>query len=204
MTKPQVVLFDIGSTLWRSPPEHPDALSYCYGRARQVVEKALGTAPEVEQLIETVEGYLAEWEDVWRTDQTEDPAAADDTLRCRSPGASRYELPEEALRQFTDIAMQVSVFTAKTEPVEPGMKEALAELRGSACGWAACPTPSCGATLHRIMEERGLGAYLEFTVSSCDFGSRKPHRHDLRGGARDDARRSARDDLRRRPAGRGR
>jgi FMN phosphatase YigB (HAD superfamily) len=31
------------------------------------------------------------------------------------------------------------------------------------------------ATLNRIMDERGLGEHLELTVSSCEFGWRKPH-----------------------------
>jgi putative hydrolase of the HAD superfamily len=29
--------------------------------------------------------------------------------------------------------------------------------------------------LHSIMEERGLGQHLEMTISSCEFGWRKPH-----------------------------
>ena len=175
MTRPQVVLFDIGSTLWRSPPEHPDALSYCYGRAHQIVEKALGTAPEVEQLTETVEGYLAEWEDIWRTDQTKIQQPPTTLYVAQALERIGVVLPEDALRQFTDIAMQVSVFTAKTEPPEPGMREALAELRGLGLRLGCVSNAFMSAlTLHRIMEERGFGAYLDLTVSSCDLGWRKP------------------------------
>ena len=35
MARPRTVFFDIGSTLWSSPAEDPDALRDCYTRGRE-------------------------------------------------------------------------------------------------------------------------------------------------------------------------
>ncbi len=43
MAAPRVVLFDIGGTLWSSPPEDAHALAYCYGRGRDALRRALAT-----------------------------------------------------------------------------------------------------------------------------------------------------------------
>jgi hypothetical protein len=65
---PRVVLFDIGSTLWSSPPEDLQGLLYCYGRAREALLAVLDDVPPVEALIDAVEHCFAEWEDRWRRD----------------------------------------------------------------------------------------------------------------------------------------
>jgi len=177
MAAPRAVLFDIGSTLWSSPPEDPGALRYCYGRAREALLSHLPVVPPIEALIEAVEGYFAEWEELWRVD----------AARVHQPPTTRYvaealkrdlglEPPPEALRAFTDELLETSVHTAKTLPPEPGMAEALGELRRLGLRLGCVSNAFMGAsTLHRIMEERGLGKHLELTVSSCEVGIRKPH-----------------------------
>jgi putative hydrolase of the HAD superfamily len=56
------------------------------------------------------------------------------------------------------------------------MPEALAELKGLGLRLGCVSNAFMGAkVLHSIMEERGLGPHLEMTISSCDFGWRKPH-----------------------------
>ena len=176
MSRPRAILFDIGSTLWSSPPEDPGALDYCYGRGRVVVLEALGWAPPQEQLVQAVEGYFAEWEDIWRVDaarvqQEPTPVFVADALRKLD-----VVLPEPALRAFTDAILETSVYTAKVQPHEPGMEESLAELRALGLSLACVSNAFMGAgVLHQIMTERGLGQHLDWTVSSCELGIRKPH-----------------------------
>ena len=176
MASPRVVLFDIGSTLWSSPAEDPDALRRCYGRARDALLAAMPDVPPIADLIDAVEHYFAEWEDIWRTD-------AD---RVQQPPTTEYvatalrqlnlEPPAAALASFTDELLETSVYTAKVLPPEPGMSEALASLRALGVRLACVSNAFMGAaTLNRIMDERGLGRHLELTVSSCEFGWRKPH-----------------------------
>ena len=56
------------------------------------------------------------------------------------------------------------------------MPEALAGLRELGLRLGCVSNAFMGAkVLHSIMEERGLGQYLEMTISSCEFGWRKPH-----------------------------
>jgi HAD superfamily hydrolase (TIGR01509 family) len=176
MTQPRLVLFDIGSTLWSSPAEDPDALHQCYTRAREALLRALPDAPPVEALIDAVEHYFAEWEDVWRVEPE----------RVQQPPTTEYvatalrklglEPPPEPLAAFTGELLEVSVGTARATPPEPGMKEALAELQSLGVRLACVSNAFMGAaTLNRIMDERGLGQHLELTVSSCEFGWRKPH-----------------------------
>jgi len=176
MAATRVVFFDIGSTLWSSPVEDPQALQLCYGRARAVLLEELPDAPSIEALIDAVEHHFAEWEDVWRTNAgnvrqpptTEYVATA---LRKLNLSPSRA-----ALARFTDELLETSVFTAKVEPPEPGMSEALVELKDLGVRLACVSNAFMGAaTLTRIMDERGLGEHLELTVSSCEFGWRKPH-----------------------------
>ncbi|MPZ47825.1 MAG: HAD-IA family hydrolase [Dehalococcoidia bacterium] len=177
MTKPRAVLFDIGSTLWRSPPEHPDALTFCYGQGLLILAQNMPTPPEIDPLIETVEGYLAEWEEIWRTDagQVEQRPTAEFVAEALK--RLNLSLAPRPLAAFTDMIMETSVFTAMHEPPEPGMKEAMVALnrvRGLRLGCVSNAFMSA-ITLHRIMEERGFGPYLDLTVSSCDLGIRKPH-----------------------------
>ena len=176
MPKPRVVLFDIGSTLWASPAEDPGALQSCYSRGHQILTEALGKSPPVDALIEAVEGHFADWEEIWRQDAsihtqaptTEFVATALDKLGVQPPAA--------ALAAFTDAILQVSVGTATVEPPEPGMPEALAGLRALDLRLGCVSNAFMdAATLHQIMVERGLGRHLEMTISSCEFGYRKPH-----------------------------
>jgi HAD superfamily hydrolase (TIGR01509 family) len=176
VNKPRAVLFDIGSTLWASPAEHPDALAYCYGRARQVLEGVVSEPPSLGTLIETVEGYLAEWEEIWRRDASRVEQRPTTEFVAEALKRIDLNLATRPLAEFTDIVMETSVFTAKTEPPEPGMREAFAALKQRGLRLACVSNAFMSATvLHRIMEERGYGAYLDFTVSSCDLGYRKPH-----------------------------
>ncbi len=177
MTKPRVVLFDIGSTLWSSPPEDPGALEYCYGRGRQILIDAMGKAPSMEALIDTVEGYFAEWEEIWRRDKTIVEQAP--TTDFVATALQKLDLtpPPEALAAFTDAILETSVYTARVEPPEAGMPESLAALRQLGLRLGCVSNAFMGAgTLHQIMTERGMGPSLEMTISSCEFGYRKPHR----------------------------
>ena len=176
MTPPRVILFDIGSTLWRSPPEHPDALAYCYGGAYALLSQTLAKVPDLDTLIETVEGYFAEWEDIWRAEPGRVQQAPTTEFVAQALQRIDFSLSTPLLESFTDMILETSVFTAKTEPPEPGMKEALAALRQRGLRLGCVSNAFMSAmTLHRIMEERGYGAYLDLTVSSCDLGYRKPH-----------------------------
>lgn len=176
MPKPRVVLFDIGSTLWSSPPEDQGALLSCYTRGRQILMDALGHAPDVDALIEAVEGHFAEWEEIWRQDATiheQGPTTDFVAVALQQLG---LQAPDDALAAFTDAILQVSVGTARVEPAEPGMPEALASLRQLDLRLGCVSNAFMGAaTLHQIMEERDLGEHLELTISSCEFGYRKPH-----------------------------
>ena len=176
MTEPRIVLFDIGSTLWSSPPEDPGALSYCYSRGREIIGRAIASPPPVEALIEAVEGYFAEWEDIWRVDASRVLQGPTAGFVAAALAKLNLELSPDVVAAFTDAILETSIYTAKVEPPEPGMKEALAELRGRGLrlGCVSNAFMPAGA-LHRIMEERGLGPYLDLTVSSCEFGHRKPH-----------------------------
>jgi HAD superfamily hydrolase (TIGR01549 family) len=176
MPKPRVVLFDIGSTLWSSPPEDPGALDRCYSRGQQILIDALGTAPPVEALIDAVEGYFAEWEEIWRQDASIHTQAPTVEFVATALQKLGVEPPADALALFTEAILQVSVGTAAVEPQEPGMPEALAELQGLGLRLACISNAFMGAsTLHQIMVERNLGQYLEMTISSCEFGFRKPY-----------------------------
>jgi FMN phosphatase YigB (HAD superfamily) len=176
MAKPRVVFFDIGSTLWSSPPEDPEALQACYTRGREALLRALPEVPPVEALIDAVEHYFAEWEDIWRVEP--EKVQQPPTTEYVATALRKLELepPPQALAAFTEALLEVSVGTARSLPPEPGMKEALAELRGLGVRLACVSNAFMGAaTLNRIMDERGLGEHLELTVSSCEFGWRKPH-----------------------------
>ncbi len=176
MPKPSVVLFDIGSTLWSSPPEDPGALESCYTRGQQILIDALGKAPPVDALVEAVEGYFAEWEEIWRQDRTIQEQAPTTDFVATALGKLGVQAPPDALAAFTDAILQVSVGTAVVEPPEPGMPEALAALRALDLRLGCVSNAFMGAsTLHQIMVERNLGQHLEMTISSCEFGYRKPH-----------------------------
>ena len=175
MVKPRAVFFDIGSTLWSSPPEDPAALLDCYTRGRNALLRVLPEIPPVEALIDVVEHYFAEWEDVWRVEpeRVQQPATGEYV----ATALRKLDLhpPPEILAAFTQELLEVSVGTALALPPEPGMKEALAELRALGVRLACVSNAFMGAaTLNRIMAARGLGEHLEFTVSSCEFGCRKP------------------------------
>ena len=175
MTKPRIVLFDIGSTLWSSPAEDEQALIDCYTRGREALLKALPNVPPLQDLIDAVEHYFGEWENVWRVspEKVEQPP----TTQYVAAALQKLDIapPPEALATFTEELLEVSVGTAKALPPEEGMKEALAELNGLGVRLACVSNAFMGAaTLMRIMEARGLTDHLEFTVSSCEFGMRKP------------------------------
>lgn len=176
MTRPRLVLFDIGSTLWSSPPEDEGALAFCYGRARDVLvrELAEGTPP-IEALVDAVEGYFAEWEDIWREDATK--IEQEPTHAFVKEALSRLDITPtpEALAEFTDLLLETSIYTARAEMPEPGMAEALAALKSRGLRLACVSNAFMpAAALQRIMVEKGLGEYLDFTVSSCELGIRKP------------------------------
>ena len=173
---PRLILFDVGSTLWSSPPEDPGALAFCYGRGRDVLLRTLADVPSVEALIEAVEGYGAEWEATWK--QAAQHLTQRPTTDYVAEALARLNLspPPDVVAAFTDLVMETSIYTARVESPEPGMKEALAALteRGVRLGCVSNAFMT-GADLGRIMDERGLGPYLELTVSSCEVGYRKPH-----------------------------
>jgi HAD superfamily hydrolase (TIGR01662 family) len=173
---PRLVLFDVGSTLWSSPPEDPGALAYCYGRARAALLPHLADCPPTEALIEAVEGYFAEWEDAWKADSTlvrQEPTTA---FVRRALARLGLDPPEEALATFTESLLETSIYTAKTLAPEEGMAEALAELRSLGLRVGCVSNAFMSApVLQRILDERGLGAHCELTISSCDIGYRKPH-----------------------------
>jgi HAD superfamily hydrolase (TIGR01509 family) len=176
MATPRVVLFDIGSTLWSSPAEDPKALEFCYGRGRDILVDVLGDAPSMEALIDAVEGYFAEWEEIWRSDPSAVTQAPTTDFVATALDKLGLAPPADALARFTDSILDTSVYTAKVEPPEPGMPEALANLRELGLRLGCVSNAFMGArVLHAIMEERGLGPHLEMTISSCEFGWRKPH-----------------------------
>ena len=177
MSKPRAVLFDIGSTLWSSPAEDAGALAGCYGRGRDILIADLGGAvPSMEALIEAVEGHFARWEDVWRTDAGQVIQPPTHEYVAIALGELGIKPSLEALRGFTDAILETSVYTAKVEPAEPGMKESLAELQEHGLRLACVSNAFMGGdVLTQIMFERGLGDFLDFTVSSCELGYRKPH-----------------------------
>lgn len=176
MARPRVILFDIGGTLWSSPAEDPAGLAYCYGCGRDALLRATPEPPAVETLIDAVEGYFAEWEDIWRGDVGR--VLQGPTTDFVAEALSRIGLTAlpDVLAEFTDALLEASVHTARALPPEPGMKEALAALqqRGLRIGCVSNAFMTA-AGLSRIMDERGLGAYIELTVSSCELGYRKPH-----------------------------
>ena len=175
MAQPRIAFFDIGSTLWSSPAEDQQALIDCYTRGREALLAALPEVPPVEDLIDAVEHYFAEWENVWRVspEKVEQPPTTEYVAEAlQKIGITP---PLEALAAFTDELLEVSVGTARALPPEEGMKEALAELNALGVRLACVSNAFMGAaTLMRIMEARGLTDHLEFTVSSCEFGLRKP------------------------------
>jgi len=172
----KVALFDIGSTLWSSPAEDPGALAYCYGRGRDALVAYHGDAPSMEDLIDAVEGYFAEWEDIWKADNTrvlQEPTADFVGRALKKLG---LEPPPDVLSAFTDAILETSIYTAKALEPEEGMPEALAALRGLGVRIGCVSNAFMGAgVLNRILDERGLGRHCELTISSCDFGYRKPH-----------------------------
>ena len=129
MARPRVVLFDIGSTLWSSPAEDPDALERCYSRARDALLAVMPDVPPLATLIDAVESYFAEWEEIWRHDagKVEQPPTSEFVATALQ--RLSLEPPQEALSKFTEELLETSVFTAKVEPPEPGMSEALASVK---------------------------------------------------------------------------
>jgi HAD superfamily hydrolase (TIGR01509 family) len=176
MARPKAVVFDIGSTLWSSPPEDPGALELCYTKARACLMTASPDAPPVEALIEAVEGYFAEWEEIWRRDSsrvTQEPTTAFVAEALASLGVTARP---DILAAFTDALLETSIYTARVEAPEPGMPEALAGLKALGLRLGCVSNAFMTAQgLHQIMEVKGLGRYLDLTVSSCEFGYRKPH-----------------------------
>ena len=171
----RAVLFDIGSTLWSSPAEDPDGLATVYGRGRDALLDALPDAPAIEVLVEAVEGYLAEWEEIWRTQPQQTIQRPTTEFVADALARLSLEVPEEALQRFTDEVMEASVYTARAEDNEQVMADALDELNDMGLRLACVSNAFMGAdTLMRIMEEKGLSRHLEFIISSAEVGIRKP------------------------------
>jgi FMN phosphatase YigB (HAD superfamily) len=173
--KPRAVLFDIGSTLWSSPAEDPDALARCYGWGRDVIIAAGLVAPPLEDLIQTVEGHFAEWEDIWRSEpgRVEQPPTAEYVERALAK--LDLKLPVAELAAFTEAVLDTSVYTAMVEPQEPENGAALKALLDLGLRLACVSNAFMpGSVLDRILDARGMGEHCEFTVSSCEFGIRKP------------------------------
>ena len=175
---PRAVLFDIGSTLWSSPAEDQEGLWHCYGSGRDALVAAMQDVelPERDALIEAVEGYFAEWEASWKADSTIVEQRPTTAFVAEALARIGVTAPDEALAAFTEALLETSVYTARVEPAEPGMKEALAALQAMGLRLGCVSNAFMGAaTLQRIMVERGLGEHLELIVSSCELGYRKPH-----------------------------
>lgn len=175
MEKPQAVLFDIGSTLWSSPAEDPDALARCYSRGLEVITSAGLEAPAIEALIEAVEGHFAEWEDIWRVEpgRVEQPPSPEYVARALAKLDLLLEEPH--LVAFTEAILDTSVGTAETLEPEPENVAALARMRDLGLRLGAVSNAFMPASvLHRILDARGIGQHLEFTISSAEFGIRKP------------------------------
>jgi HAD superfamily hydrolase (TIGR01509 family) len=176
MPKPRVVLFDIGSTLWSSPAEDAGALAFCYGRGRDILVAHHGDAPSMEELIEAVEGYFAQWEDRWKADNTQVLQRPTTEFVREALATVKLQPPDDVLAGFTEAILETSIYTAKTLEPEEGMPEALAELRALGVRVACVSNAFMGAeVLNRILDERGLGPHNELTISSCELGYRKPH-----------------------------
>ena len=176
MTKPRLVLFDIGETLWSSPPEDPAALAGCYGRGREILARALEDVPPVEALIDAVEGYFAEWELKWRADNSLVEQPPTEHYVATALARIGVRAPDDALADFTAALLETSIYTAQAESPEPDMVEAMAALKDLGVRIGCVSNAFMTASdLHRIMEQKGLGRFLELTVSSCEAGYRKPH-----------------------------
>lgn len=172
----KAVFFDIGSTLWSSPAEDPGALAVCYGRGRECLLAHHGEAPSMEELIEAVEGHFAEWEDKWKADSTRVLQGPTTDFVLESLRKLGLEPPHEVLSAFTEAILETSIYTAKTLEPEYGMPEALSALRDLGLHIGCVSNAFMGAgVLNRILDERGLGAHNELTISSCELGYRKPH-----------------------------
>src|SRR5688572_30274731 len=103
MTRPKLVLFDVGSTLWSSPPEDEGALAFCYGRARDVLQRELAEGtPPVEALVDAVEGYFAEWEEIWRTDASKIEQEPTPVFVAEALSRLNLQITPSTLNEFTD------------------------------------------------------------------------------------------------------
>jgi HAD superfamily hydrolase (TIGR01549 family) len=171
----RAVLFDIGSTLWSSPAEDPDGLLTVYNRGRDALLEAVAEVPPVEVLIETVEGYLAEWEEIWRTDPAQTMQRPTTEFVAEALARLNIAAPEAALERFTTEVMEASVYTAKAEDEEDGMAAALRELDSMEVRLACVSNAFMGfETLERILDAKGIGEHIEFVISSAETGIRKP------------------------------
>lgn len=176
MVQPKLVLFDVGSTLWSSPPEDEGALAFCYGRAREVLQRELADGtPPVEALVDAVEGYFAEWEEIWRTDASKVEQEPTPVFVAEALSRLNLQITPTTLNEFTDMLLETSIYTARAEMPEEGMADALEALKSRGLRLACVSNAFMpAAALHRIMVEKGLGEYLDFVVSSCELGIRKP------------------------------
>jgi HAD superfamily hydrolase (TIGR01509 family) len=176
VVKPKAIVFDIGSTLWSSPPEDAGALHFCYSRGREYLMASIPDTPSIEALIDAVEGYFAEWEEIWRLDNTR--VTQEPTTKFVAEALAKLGVspPADTLAAFTAALLETSIYTAKAEVPEPGMPEALAALKALGLRLGCVSNAfMTAAGLHEIMLVKGLGQYLDLTVSSCEFGYRKPH-----------------------------
>jgi HAD superfamily hydrolase (TIGR01509 family) len=172
----RAVLFDIGSTLWSSPPEAPTALAACYGRGRALLASAIENVPPIDRLIDAVEGTFAAHEERWAADPSlvEQPPTTDYVATALAGLGLRP--PPALLAAFTEAVLDTSVLTARVEPAEPEMTPALAALRQRGLRLGCVSNAFMpAAVLARILDERGLGDHCELVVSSCEVGYRKPH-----------------------------
>lgn len=172
----RAVLFDIGSTLWSSPPEDPNGLVTVYSHARDVLARAgVLPLPAVETLIGAVEGYLAEWEDTWARDPGQTLQGPTTSFVADALARIGIKLDSDPLEELTNAVMEASVYTARALPREEGMAEALDDLHALGVRLACVSNAFMrGETLMRILDERGLSRHLEFVISSAETGIRKP------------------------------
>lgn len=171
----RAVLFDIGSTLWSSPAEDPDGLLTVYNRGREALLEVIPEVPSVQVLIESVEGYLAEWEEIWRTDPAQTMQRPTPEFVADALARLNLEAPDHIVERFTAEVMEASVYTARAEDEEDGMADALDDLNSMEVRLACVSNAFMGfETLERILDAKGLGKHLEFVISSADTGIRKP------------------------------
>src|SRR5439155_358134 len=135
----------------------------------EVITSAGLAAPAIEALIEAVEGHFAEWEDVWRHEpgRVEQPPSPEYVAKALAK--LDLNLEAAALAAFTEAILDTSVGTATVLAPEPENAEALARMRALGLRLGAVSNAFMPASvLQRILDARGLGEHIEFTISSAE------------------------------------